>query len=69
MSNRREIVDLKLLTEELNRIFSSQHLEDLAREVLFVQRTSKLKPQDFIIVHWFRIVNHAWNAVLFQLCL
>jgi hypothetical protein len=29
MSNRREIVDLKLLTEELNKIFSSQHLEDL----------------------------------------
>ncbi|WP_108668936.1 IS4 family transposase [Peribacillus acanthi] len=40
--------NFQLISEELTRIFSSNFLDDIARKELFVQRTTKLKPKDFV---------------------
>jgi hypothetical protein len=41
-------IDFQLISEELNRIFTSNYLDDIARKELFVQRSTKLKPKDFV---------------------
>jgi hypothetical protein len=40
--------DFQLISEELHRIFTSNYLDEIARKELFVRRSTKLKPKDFV---------------------
>jgi hypothetical protein len=40
--------DFQLISEELTRIFTSNYLDEIARKELFVRRSTKLKPKDFV---------------------
>ncbi|MCQ6274829.1 IS4 family transposase [Bacillus sp. V3B] len=40
--------EFQLLSEEMTRIFDHNYLDQLARKELFIQRSGKLKPSDFV---------------------
>lgn len=69
MLNRKLRVeeDFQLISDELTKIFSPNFLNDLARKDLFLQRSSKFEPKDFIALCGF--LNHqSGKKSLTQLC-
>ncbi|MDR6121172.1 hypothetical protein QFZ87_000769 [Bacillus sp. SLBN-46] len=69
MLNRKLSVeeDFRLISVDLIKIFSPNFLNDLARKNLFLQRSSKFEPKDFIALCGF--LNHQLGKKsLTQLC-
>ncbi|MEH6907537.1 hypothetical protein [Neobacillus drentensis] len=69
MLNRKLSVeeDFRQISDELTKIFSPNFLNELARKDLFLQRSSKFEPKDFIALCGF--LNHqSGKKSLTQLC-
>lgn len=59
--------DFQLTSDELVKVFNSNFLDEIAKEVLFLQRSSKLKPKDFVSLCGL-FNHHSGTKSLTQLC-